>query len=383
MHIGIITHHWVYNFGANLQALSSYSFLSKMGHDVWILNYRSQEKEDFYRQLVDTVQAETHERFCDLYLRQSPVCRSEKELVEFCRGMHFDAILVGSDAVFLLRRKLDREDGRWPLPSFPNPYWLTWASSSLHPVPLIAALAASAMGTNYYTFSASIRRGISDAVRKMTYVSVRDRWTQLMLCAVSFGRCWPTLCPDPVVVLDDVFQIPNEYAREPAAKRGQYILLSTRKLSDKWIQEFVRVSHEYGLQVFSIPFPSQEVDAPVDRVISLPLSPLGWYAWLQHAAGFVGVRMHPVLCSMVNNVPFLSFDTYQTSHLRISSKTYDLCTRAGVRRLCLAHRQWRNLTPRKAFEMLRVEEQNHVKNYVVQAKRDFSQVISEILAHDP
>ncbi|MFX0198073.1 MAG: polysaccharide pyruvyl transferase family protein [Candidatus Hodarchaeota archaeon] len=376
MRIGIITHHWVYNFGANLQALSTYSFLSKMGHDVWLLNYRPQAKEDIYRQQVSAAQAATHEHFCDVYLRQSLLCRSEKQLVEFCREMHFDAIWVGSDAMFRLSEKFDREDTR-----FPNLYWLLWAKARLKPEPLTGSLAVSAMGTNYFRLPALVRRGISEAIQKMNHVSVRDRWTQLMLLAVSWGYCRPALCPDPAVVLNDVFEVPGQDAQEPAAKRGQYILLSAYNgmMSDEWIQGFVRIAHEQDLQVFSLPLPETELEIPVDRAIPLPISPLHWYAWIQYAAGFVGMRMHPVLCSMVNNVPFVSFDTYQGGRLRISSKTYDLCARAKTRSLCLSGQQRHVLSPRKAFEMLGDRKQKNAKDYVARAKSDFSRTISELL----
>jgi hypothetical protein len=379
MRVGILTYHWVYNFGANLQALSTYSFLDKLGHEVWILNYRPKQLESLYRQRVEAAQAEEHERFCQLYLRQSPVCRSEEDLAGFCREIGPDAILVGSDAVFRLSKELDREDTR-----FPNPFWLRWVNSSLQSKPLTGALAASAMGANYYSYPISVRQGISDAIRSMAYVSVRDRWTQLMLLAITWGRCRPTLCPDPVVILDEVFQVPSEYAVAPAAVHKSYVLLSVYDgmLSENWVREFTRIAHEHELQVFSVPFPERECDLPVDRIIPLSLSPLGWYAWVQHAAGFVGVRMHPVLCSMVNNVPFLSFDTYQRGHLCISSKTYDLCTRAGTRPLCLSSQQRRDLSPSRAFEILRAGEQDSAKGYVAGARRDFSKTISELLARD-
>ena len=376
MRIGILTYHWVYNFGANLQTLATSRFLGRMGHDVWILNYRPQDLEDLYRQRIDAAQADTHENFYAVHLRQSPVCRSEKELVAFCRETGLDAVVAGSDAVFRLSKELDRSDTR-----FPNPFWLVWATSSLQPAPMTAALAATAMGTNYFAYSSSVRRGISDAIRRMSLVSVRDRWTQLMLFTVTGGRCWAPLCPDPVIVLNDVFQLADEHAREPVANHRRYILMSiySGMLSNEWIQRFVKIAHSQGLQVFSLPLPEGEVKIPVDRVLSLPLSPLTWYAWIQHAAGFIGVRFHPVVCSMANDVPFVSFDTYQRKLLRIASKTYDLCTRTRTRSLCLNDQSRRDLSPRKAFEKLLSREQDNAKSYAMQAKRDFSRIAADSL----
>lgn len=371
----------MYNFGANLQALSTYRYLSEMGHEVWILNYRPQAKEAGYRKSVPSAQADAHERFCDTYLRQSPLCRSEEELVDFCCGMSFEAILVGSDAMFRLRHPREGKSALYPNPDFPNPYWLHWAGASLSPPPLTGSLAASAMGTNYLRFPASIRRGISEALRTMNHVSVRDRWTQLMLFAITGGRCRPGLCPDPVFVLNDVFQVPEECPQQSIIKDEQYVLLSVseRMLSEAWIREFVRIAHASGLAVVSLPFPQGEVGIPVDLVISLPLSPLSWYALIQGAGGFVGVRMHPVICSMANGVPFVSFDTYQRSLARSSSKTYDLCARAKVRTLCVSARERQRLRPKEVIDLLQGEQQDRVKNYVTRAKRDFSRTVDRLL----
>ena len=39
MKIGILTYHSGYNFGANLQAFASSSYLKSLGHEVKIINY--------------------------------------------------------------------------------------------------------------------------------------------------------------------------------------------------------------------------------------------------------------------------------------------------------------------------------------------------------
>lgn len=377
MRVGLITYHWVRNFGANLQALATYLFLSQMGHEVWVLNYRPQQLANAYRQRVSAEQEMMHERLCKSYLQQSPECHSKEDLAAFSRRVGLNVVLTGSDAVFRLSKQLAREDTR-----FPNPFWLTWTDSDSPSAPKTGALAASAMGANYYSQPASVREGISDAVRRMAFVSVRDRWTQLMLLAVAHGRCRPALCPDPVVVLDDVLDMSHEHEAEPTARHRGYVLLSVYEgmLSTEWIRHFTTIAHSRNLEVLSIPFPEQEVDVPVDRVIRLPLSPLSWYGWIKHAAAFVGVRMHPVLCSMVNGVPFLSFDTYQRAPLRISSKTYDLCAQARVKPLCLSEMQRRDLTPHQAFEMLASKQQDNAVDYAARSKHVFSSTMGKLIA---
>ncbi len=52
MKIGIMTHHWVPNFGANLQALSNFKYFESLGHDVSLINYRGSDLIEHYTSLV-------------------------------------------------------------------------------------------------------------------------------------------------------------------------------------------------------------------------------------------------------------------------------------------------------------------------------------------
>lgn len=376
MRIGVITHHWVANFGANLQALSTYRFLSELGHDVWLLNYRAPDLEQSLGRDVQADQLKLHEDFCNTHLRQSPLCRSEKDLTEFCQDTNLQAILVGSDAVFRLRRTAVREDTQ-----FPNPFWLLWANSDLHPRPVTASLAASSMATRFLLYPASVRRGIGRAIRNLDHVSVRDQWTRWNLAVLTTFRSRPVLCPDPVFLLNDVFQVPTLDVEEPRAHDKKYVILSLFEdlMSDVWVQQFVEIAHDHEFQVFTLPFPEGIAPLPVDRTLPLPMSPLRWYAWLKHAAAYVGPRFHPVVCSISNGVPFLSLDTYQWRSLPITSKTYDLCKQANLRRFWFNASGRRRLDPQQAFTLLQDKRQAEARRYVRGARRDFSRIVASLL----
>lgn len=385
MRIALLTHHWVPNFGANLQALSTYALLSKLGNDVVVLNYRPKSLEDYYLPIVPTEQMAAHDQHSDTYLSQSPVFRREEEIAEFCNDCGFDIIVVGSDAVFHLAKKARTEHLQ-----FPNPFWMTWASSRLKPRPRICCLAGSAMGTNYYAFPGKVRRGIRRALQQMDYISVRDRWTRWMFAGLSWGECWPRICPDPVSVLNEVFEVPKSYTREPAMFHRKYILLTVqpRKFSEEWAREFVSIAHDRGLQVFGLPRPEGEPEVPLDRTLPLPLSPLAWYAWIQHAAGLVGSWFHPAACSIFNDVPFVNIDTYSRRyyriHIRIVSKAHDICRNIGGRSRCIMSTDVHKFSPQKAFDLLQSWKSERVKRYALQASRNFAETVDEILAasHD-
>lgn len=375
MRIAVLTYHWAYNFGANLQALATQSYLNSLGHQVTVLDYRPAGMvESLYSQVIDS-QVETHKTFCNTYLNQSPRCESEADLITFCREANFDAVLVGSDAVFRLARKPKREDQR-----FPNPFWLEW-TRQLSSKPIVAALAASCMGTPFFLLPASTQKGISRAVRNFNRITVRDQWTQWMIWWFNQGRRKPLICPDPVNVLNEVYSLPDELTEVPRKISKQYILLSFFKgmVSDLWLQDFIEIAHKQNLYVYSLPLPEQVVDVAVDKVIGLPLSPLEWFAWIQNAAGYVGVRFHAAVSAITNRVPFIAFDNYEWRSIRLTSKTYDLCKQTGVPELCFNKRLRERLHPQQAFDLLFSDKQKTVNQYALKASKRVKEILPQLL----
>ncbi len=392
MKIAIITYHFLYNFGANLQILATVKYLEKLGHEVCVLNYRPPELVEKYRKTVSPIQADAHQQFCELYLPESPVCANQEDIIKVAAEENFDVVISGSDAVLRLWTKNVREDTR-----FPNPFWLTWTDKV--GVKRKGVLAASSMGTNYFSFPQEVRSGIREALKQMDYISIRDRWTKMLLSLISRNQYSLKLCPDPVVMLNEVISIPEEYSQEAVAEKNKYILLSVYKntVSEQWIKDFVEAAHSKGLKVYSLPFAEYEVQGAVDKVIGFPLSPLAWYSWIQNAAAYVGVRFHPIVCALVNQVPFVALDQYELNcHpkrlrnkilakllkplIRFSSKTYDVCWTAKRTKYCLNPRQYSQLSPDKVLD-LATESINFSmnKSFISSSQENFTNMIDKIL----
>lgn len=343
MRIGLITYHWVANFGANLQALATTQFLRQQGHEVFLLDYRPPELVTKYANTIAPQQLAAHEHFCSTMLPQTEVCPNLESVKRIASELSLDVALTGSDAVFRLSRRLLREDT-----TFPNPFWLGWAQQMDLPT---ASVAASAMGTNFLTLPGADRRGVAHALKRMDYVSVRDTWTALMVSAVTGGRCRPALLPDPVFTLrppkaSDITERPQQ----------PYVILSGQPhLFDRaWTDRFVAAARRVGLRVVALPTPEGQLPAGVvDDVAKLPLCPLDWYNWIAGAAGYVGVRFHPIVVAMANQVPFVSVDLYQRRRsLPWASKTFDMTFRAGLSRRCFSPRRFRRLSPATVLERM-------------------------------
>ncbi|MBD3243668.1 MAG: hypothetical protein GF331_23965, partial [Chitinivibrionales bacterium] len=300
MRIALITHHWLPNFGANLQALATFSYL-KQHHDVEVLHYVPPFLVDRYRRIVSQNQFDEHMRFCERFLRLSPLLRDEDEIERYCYEQQFETIIAGSDAIFRLSKHFDTCEG-----DFPNPFWLGWAKRRGDYIPRTGFISGSATGSSYYSFPGPLKRRICEELGKADYISVRDTWTRWMFQLISGGRIRAPICPDPVSILNTVFEIPPDLEREPRSRTRPYILYSGRpdRVPRSWLRQFVDLCHAQGYAVYGLPMPEYDMPRVFDRCIRLPLSPVEWYGWIRHAAGFVGERFHPTVCSLFNRVPF-------------------------------------------------------------------------------
>jgi hypothetical protein len=201
-------------------------------------------------------------------------------------------------------------------------------------------------------------------------------------------------------MLNEVISIPEKYARKAIEQKKQYILLSVYKdtVSKQWIKDFVESAHSKGFKVYSLPLPEYEVNGEVDQIIGFPLSPLAWYAWIQNAAAYVGVRFHPIVCALANQVPFVALDQYESNWgtkrrrdkiltkplrpiIRFSSKTYDVCWNAKRTKYCLNTGQYSQLSP-DSIVNLATEQINLKVNklFISKSQQIFSQTINKILS---
>ena len=386
MKIGILTHHWLYNFGANLQALSTQRCLQSMGHDPLIINYRPPELVERYDSLVSNPQIESHCRFRDEHLIESEVCSNLSEVIGAATSAGIELVLSGSDAVLRINAATGREDL-----NFPNPFWLNWAVARGMRT---GFLAASSMGSNYFNMPMKTRREIGELLDEIDFIGVRDSWTKFML-SICNRKANAEFCPDPVSVFNE--SVSPQLISPPCDE--EYVLVSLYKntMDQAWIKSFVQLANKNGLKVFSLPHPELEIEGPFNQILRLPMSPLQWYAWLKHAKGYVGVRFHPIMISLANNVPFAALDQYESGlrfqnrvlskvasvaalpWRRQTSKTYDVTKRANKSEFCLNPRMYRRRSPGDIFDMLEKQrQQTSGVGFPDLASRTFKNVLNRL-----
>lgn len=346
--VAILTHFNVCNFGANMQALSTFSYLRNNGYDPIFIDWVGYQKELFTN--IPKIQKEAHTQFIKTYLTVSPPLYNENEIIKYLRENAIFNIIVGSDAVFSLNTWYDRikinKRGIHLLKSspdkiFPNVFWLNQLIND--PQFRIAMMSVSSQNAIYQLIPYKTKQNIRKCLNRYNYISVRDYWTQKMVKNISQKDV--NVTPDPMWAFNTNYPLADD--KENFLKNlnidSPYILLGFQnayvKKTKKWLDEFITIAHKERYQCIPLPFSFGYITADYDTQIKFPLSPIDWYKLIKYSNGYVGYNMHPAIVCMANNIPCFSLDNYGINilkyfNIRTSSKIYDIYKSANKPNYC-------------------------------------------------
>lgn len=357
MKIGILTYYRVENYGANLQALSTYCYLKKKGHEPVMLEYVSRVTaayswiSDFkgkYKPKKRLVQKEEHLRFIDSHINnQIRNLRSSSDVLKAIKENKIEAIIIGSDAVAqhwpkfsTLKFNLHRPFWFEPFPSerrFPNPFWGVGLSDKIP----TAMMAVSSQNSPYKKFSFITKKRMKKALGNMRYISVRDAWTRDMMLS-SAPSLKIDITPDPVFALNqnlgDV--IPSESDIRSRFNLPQnYVLVGLRSqvFSVPFLNELNEKFREQGKECVAFNIDgAMAFKHPFAYETPIPLSPLDWFALIKYSCGYIGSNMHPIVSALTCCVPCFSIDNWGSTNFwgkRIndgSSKVQDVLSQYDI-----------------------------------------------------
>ena len=325
MNIGILTFYKVANFGANIQGVSTYYYLKKIGYNPIFLNYVSVKTENSLEESYkNSVQTKAHIDFVNSYIEnQTENLYNSDDVVAAIDKYHIDAIIIGSDAVVQHHPLLSRiHKGRrkpfyiaHPAPErmFPNPFWGCGFADKIPTV----MMSVSSQNSKYSQFSKSLKSRMFETLNNMKYISVRDTWTLNMMKAIGVNQD-VKVTPDPVFAFnynaghlvpseDDIrkrFSLPKDYV---------LVSLHSQSLTLKTLDELNSMFKAAGKTCVAFPMPGGvRYQHHFDYEIKVPLSSIDWYALIKYASGYVGSNMHPIIVSLHNAVPCFSIDHWGT-----------------------------------------------------------------------
>lgn len=352
MKIGILSFYREINFGATLQAISTYKYLEKAGHTPIFIHYYSCKKDRLYSPMFDwNSQTAIFRTFVDAVIaRQTPICHNVEDINNQIERLGIEAIIVGSDAVFqhhplidrikFSPRRLVRLTTKLPDTSFPNPFWGVGIKESIN----MALMSVSSQNSEYRHFNEKTKEAMSRALNRFTYYSVRDLWTKELISYVTEGRISNKVhvTPDPVFNFNDNAGdlVPNkETIISKYALPDKYVLVSmfSQNLSFAQLNELKEQFAKLGITCVALPTQfGIHFKHPFDIAIPSPLNPLDWYALIKYSNGYIGNNMHPIVVALHNAVPCYSIDIWGTTDFwgrkkdDGSSKVYHIMKAFGV-----------------------------------------------------
>lgn len=357
MKIGVLTFLHVANFGANLQATSTYYYLKNQGHTPIFINYTSYQVEitnkisQLKKKLQNrsiSIQTLEHEKFIKEQIKnQTRNVHTCSQVFEVIKEERIEAVIIGSDAVaqhwpLFSTLKMGKHRPFWIEPlqqerRFPNPFWGVGFSDKIP----TAMMSVSSQNSKYPIFTKSVLKRIAKQIDTMTYISVRDAWTKDMMLAAQPSRSIE-VTPDPVFALNynlgDLIPSENDIRRKFELPE-KYVLIGLR--SQVYTYEELDKMNELLMSEGKecVAFNIDGVYAykhPFKYEIKLPLNPLDWFGLIKYASAYIGSNMHPIVSSLTNGVPCFSIDNWgivdfwgkkKTSK---SSKVYDVLSQYGL-----------------------------------------------------
>ncbi len=321
MIIGILTFFNNANFGANLQALSTYKYLLKKGHRPVFINYKSKKNIERWKSNLTQVQFKCHIDFVKESIPdQTEFCSSSDELLEIIKKYKIESIIVGSDAVLQHHPLISRIKRGKRKPFFVFHYYdemlfpnLLWGCGYAHLIPS-AMMSVSSQNSEFKYFSPLVRKKMKNSVNKFKYISVRDQWTKDMLSSIT-GRMF-NITPDPVFAFNqnaseyipcfnelvNKFNVPQNYVL--VSLRGQTLPIAV-------LDELKTIFSKKGLACIALTMPEGIMfEHHFDYEITPPLCPSHWYALIKYSKGYIGSNMHPIVVSLSNAVPCVSIDNW-------------------------------------------------------------------------
>ena len=357
MKIGVLTYYRLGNFGANLQAVSTYCYLKKNGCEPVFIDYTSYQTEFtcFISNIKKCVSKRTphpqqikHIEFIDnIITSQIHNLHTCSQIKKAILHNNINGVIIGSDAVvqhwpLFSTLRLGKHRPYWiePLPHerrFPNPFW-GYGFSDIVPT---AMMSVSSQNSKYNKFSRRTLYRMATALRKLKYISTRDKWTMNMMLTAC-PELTIDVTPDPVFAINQNLAeiVPDEsYIRRRFNLPKHYVLvgLKSQVLNMAQLKRLNELFMQDGKECVAFCIEDNYAYShPFSYQIQFPINPIEWYALIKYASAYIGSNMHPIVSSLANAVPCFSLDNWGSTNFwgkkreKRSSKVYDILEIFGL-----------------------------------------------------
>lgn len=344
MKIGVLTYHWVFNHGANLQTLSTIGYLRRIGHDPIVINWIPEDCENWYLATTNDAQVKCFKEFQKTYYPLSRLCRNAQDVAEVIRTEKIEKVFIGADTLFILRKSFKSPiTNRYEPPlyceRFPNPFWGEFLEFDVD-VPIIGFSIAS-LDTNAKWFN-NQKQEIKRYLKRFSFLSARDKATADLISYFTDKELTPKITPDPVFNFNenvDVSEIEKGILEKFNIKRDYFLMSIPSPYNiqmNDWALEFEKEINSYGYDLIELPRQTGYADLEIQQMPYHIITPMEWYVLIKNSKGYIGGLMHPIVICIHNKVPFYSFDYYGQSRIKgfftdkSTSKAWQIIKQCGL-----------------------------------------------------
>lgn len=305
MKIGIITHHYVKNFGAYMQVIALISLIKYISHDIniEIIDYRVKVHESansihffgFKPQRGDSLFGFvqkirlffTHIRF-ENSLPRSKRVKNAKEI----NLLNYDLIIVGSDEVWNFN----------DIAYSPIKFGINICSPHI-------TYAASAGGST--AKDKDIPEVVKLGIKSFQKIAVRDEKTEELVIALTGCKVVRTL--DPVYLYD--YELPVRDTIRVWATKKPYVLIYDCRLVDKQIYDILEYAEINDYNILG----AGEYRKWYTTVDTVNITPYEWAYLFKNATVVVTGTFHGTSFSLKYNRQFVSYLTEQNRINKVES----------------------------------------------------------------
>ena len=325
MKIGILTFHRAENMGAVLQAYALQTYLTRIGQDVFIINYRPKSIERTYhilnpyilfheKNIVLSLRAYL-KRFLTIYSRyrkkylyknfRKKYFHETNPMLTIEKPLNFDAYIVGSDQVWNMKLTKGMDDF----------FFLNF------PVKSGALKVSYAASSEYFSYDCIFqnKKRVKNLLEKFNSISVREKSLQEVIERITQKQI--SLCVDPTFLLskEDYYKI----AIRPKVK--SYVLVYHMQEDSRSVDLAERIAKSKNIDVI-------EIHADFYRSTNrkrhkIGLGPLELLGYIAYADSVITTSFHGMALSIILQKNFWSFITSSSTRQLNLLEALDLRSR--------------------------------------------------------
>lgn len=315
MRIGTITFHCAYNFGSALQTYALRKYLTNLGHDVHVIDYRSADfngykifrgigVKSFIADLLflpgnlrrrSSFQSFWHKCF-GLTSRTYEGADAERSLAEDLKD--YDALICGSDQIWNLDCTLG------PVP----PFFLSFASDGTKKIAYAPSLSHAKFEEKNFTLED--KKHVSEWLNRFDALSVRELSVAGQFQQLTNKHIVETLDPTLLLNLEDYRHIQAPQLPKKL-EAGKYIFAYTLWPNKDMVHYIDKLAAKRGL---TIVYYSQKPIRYQSYAINVwGIGPADFLTLIDKANCVISNSFHATVFSILYGKPFLTFGTEKSS----------------------------------------------------------------------